>query len=178
VKRINKDSGIPEIAAFVSEALEEAGIDAVLSGGAAVTVYAENPYMTGDLDFVSSAPTTQIEEVLSALGFTRYNQRYFAHEETDYVVEFPAGPVAVGGEIIRDSAEIETPVGRIKIITPTHCVMDRLAAFYHWNDPQCLDQAIAVAKSQDVDFDVIKGWSEREGHGEKYERFRDLLKKS
>lgn len=73
MNRINKDSGIPEIAAFVSEALEEAGIDAVLSGGATVTVYAENPYMTGDLDFVSSAPTTRIEEVLSALGFTRYN---------------------------------------------------------------------------------------------------------
>ena len=142
MNRINKDSEIPEIAAFVSEALEDAGIDAVLSGGAAVIVYADNPYMTEDLDFVSSAPTTQIEDVLSKLGFKRHNQRYVVHEETDYLVEFPTGPVAVGSEIIRESAQIETPVGRIKIITPTHRVMDRLAAFYHWNDPQCLDQPL------------------------------------
>lgn len=104
MNRITKESEIPEIATFVSEALEEAGIDAVLSGGAAVTVYADNPYMTGDLDFVSSAPTTQIEEILSSLGFRRHNQRYFVHEKTDYFVEFPTGPLAVGGETIRESA--------------------------------------------------------------------------
>lgn len=166
MNRITKESEIPEIATCVSEALEEAGIDAVLSGGAAVTVYADNPYMTGDLDFVSSAPTTQIEEIFSSFGFRRHNQTYFVHEKTDYFVEFPTGPLAVGGEIIRESAQIETPVGRIKIITPTHCVMDRLAHFYHWNDLQGLDQAVAVAKSQKVDIEVIRDWSEREGHGE------------
>ena len=178
MNRITKDSEIPEIAAFVSEALEGAGINAVLSGGAAVTVYADNPYITGDLDFVSSAPTTQIEEILADLGFTRRNRRYFVHKETTFVVEFPTGPVAVGGEIVRESAQIKTPVGRIRIITPTHCVVDRLAHFYHWNDPQALEQAVAVAKSQNVDIDVIRDWSEREGHGAKYKRFRDLLKKS
>lgn len=176
MNRISKKSEIPEIAALVSEALEKAGIEAVLSGGAAVTVYADNPYMTGDLDFVSSEATIRIEEILSDLGFRRDNQRYFVHEETEYVVEFPMGPVAVGGEIIRESERIETEVGSFKIITPTHCVMDRLAAFYHWGDQQCLDQAIAVAKFQNVDFDVIKNWSEREGHEEKFDRFRDRLK--
>ena len=51
---IRRDSDISEIAARVSEALERAGITAVLSGGAAVTIYTNNAYMSGDLDFISS----------------------------------------------------------------------------------------------------------------------------
>ena len=56
--------------------------------------------------------------------------------------------------------------------------MGRLAAFYHWDDQQCLDQAIAVPKSQSIDFEIIKGWSKREGHETNFRQFLDRLKNS
>ena len=30
----------------------------------------------------------------------------------------------------------------LKLLSPTDCVKDRLAAYYHWNDRQSLEQAI------------------------------------
>ena len=51
---ITADTTLEEIATLVSEALESAGIPAVLSGGGAVSHYSHNEYMTTDLDFVSN----------------------------------------------------------------------------------------------------------------------------
>lgn len=42
-----------EIAALVSQALEAAGITAVLGGGGAVSQYTDNDYMTTDLDIIT-----------------------------------------------------------------------------------------------------------------------------
>ena len=39
---ISAETSVEELAAIVSRALEEAGIAATLSGGAAITLYAEN----------------------------------------------------------------------------------------------------------------------------------------
>jgi hypothetical protein len=163
---------------MVSEALEKAGIGAVLSGGAAVSIYTDNAYVSRDLDFVSSASLDRIGEVLSGLGFAKGEGRYFVHQNTDFYIEFPAGPLAVGGEILRQWNQLETGAGTLQIITPSQCVMDRLAAFYHWTDPQSLDQAVAVAKSCEVDLDVIQAWSEREGSSDKFQRLLSLVRKS
>ncbi len=174
--KIRRDSDISEIAALVSEALERAGITAVLSGGAAVSIYTENAYLSRDLDFVSSESLDRIEEVLSELDFEREQIRYFTHKDTNFFVEFPSGPLYFGDDIVRDWARMETGAGVIQIVTPTQCVMDRLAAFYHWNDPQGLEQAVAVATSRDVDVDAVKDWSEREGNASKFNRFFSLLR--
>jgi hypothetical protein len=44
----------------------------------------------------------------------------------------------------------------LKVLSPTDCVKDRLCAFYFWNDLQGLEQAVLVAKSQQVDLKEIK----------------------
>ena len=176
MNKIRRDSDISEIAALVSEALERAGITAVLSGGAAVSIYTENAYMSRDLDFISSESLDRIEEALSELEFERVSIRYFTHRDTEFYVEFPSGPLAFGDDIVGDWARMETSAGVIQIVTPTQCVMDRLAAFYHWNDPQGLEQAVAVATSRDVDVEAVKDWSEREGNASKFNRFFSLLR--
>ena len=66
---------------------------------------------------------------------------------------------------------------KLKLFTPTDSVKDRLAAFYHWNDIQSLDQALMVAKEQNIDLIEIKKWSKGEKSIEKFERFQSLLKK-
>lgn len=178
MSKITPESDVTEIAALVSDALERADIGAVLSGGAAVSIYSSAAYLSRDLDFVTSAPVERVRQALSSLGFANDKGRYFTHPQTSYFLEFPAGPLAIGDEIIRDWAELDTEFGTIHILTPTQCVMDRLAAYYHWNDPQTLDQAILVAGNQKIDIETIEAWSSREGYGEKYSIFlRQLSRK-
>ena len=83
--------GAAEIAAVVSEALETAGLDAVLSGGAVVTIYSENQYESFDLDFVTIERRERIAAVMTPLGFTAERGRHFVHPRTRYLVEFPSG---------------------------------------------------------------------------------------
>jgi hypothetical protein len=66
----------------------------------------------------------------------------------------------------------------MQILTPTQCVMDWLAAFYHWRDRQGLDQAVLVAAQQVVDLDEIERWSVREGHAEAHREFAARVKKT
>jgi len=53
--------------------------------------------------------------------------------------------------------------------------MDRLAAFFHWDDPEGLDQALLVARRHEVDLDRIEAWSRAEGRHPKFVAFRDRL---
>ena len=164
-----------QLAARVSEALEAAGIHAVLSGGGAVTIYTDNAYQSKDLDFVSSASTVAIQSALEPLGFRLERRRYFAHPDTDFLLEFPAGPLGFGHLVVDTSDELATPDGVVRIISPTHCVMDRLAAWFHWADRQGLDQAVSVAARQGVDLAALRAWAKAEGHAEKFETFLELL---
>ena len=173
---ISKESDVIQIAALVSEALERAGITAVLSGGATVSIYSEAKYKSYDLDFVTSAHKKKILEALSELGFETEG-RYLAHPETKYFLDFLTGPLAVGNEVIKNWARLETNYGTIQILTPTQCVMDRLAAFYHWRDPQGLDQALMVARKHKIDVTGIKKWSSKEGFADSFEIFARQLDK-
>ncbi len=51
--QINKKTSLAALGAIVCEALQHAGIDAFLSGGAVVSIYTENRYESFDLDFVT-----------------------------------------------------------------------------------------------------------------------------
>jgi hypothetical protein len=63
----------------------------------------------------------------------------------------------------------------LKIISPTDCVKDRLAAYYHWGDQQCLYQASLVARTNKIDLDEVQRWSEAEGKQGEFEKIRTKL---
>lgn len=111
MEQITETTTIEELAGIVSAALEAAGIYAVLSGGAVVSIYTNNEY----------------------------------------------------------------DVGTLRLLTPTQCVMDRLAAYFHWNDLQSLDQALMVASSHPVNLSRLEEWAKREGANEKLETFKKRL---
>ena len=85
-----------------------------------------------DLDFVNVAfaKRTAIRSAMEQMGFREQN-RYFRHPETEMLVEFPPGPLGVGEEPVKQIDEITTPTGAVRIISPTDCVKDRLAWYYH-----------------------------------------------
>lgn len=161
---INRDTTLEEIAALVSEALTAAEIDVVLGGGGAVTLYTNNEYMSTDLDFITIESKKRISPIVKNLGFLPRGKEY-AHPDTNFFIEFPSGPVAFGDRYIEieEIVTLNTKYGDIRIISPTHSVMDRIAWFVHGNDRQSRDQAIMVARHQTIDWEEIRLWAEAEG---------------
>lgn len=152
-----------EIATLVSEALEAAGVSAVLGGGGAVAQYSDNEYMTTDLDFITVERNRVIAPIVAELGFT-LEGKDFHHANSSYFLEFPPGPISFGDRYV-DSSEttsINTPFGKLRIITSTQCVLDRLAWFIHGRDRQARDQALMVAQRQNIDWDDVYSWARNE----------------
>jgi len=166
-----------EVAALVCETLERAGIPVVLSGGAVVSIYSENEYESFDLDFVRTGVARKVDAVMTDLGFRKAG-RHWTHPDSPFWVEFPPGPLQVGDSIVTEFAERRTALGVLRLLSPTECVMDRLAGYYHWDDPQCLDQAVAVGRRHALDLARIESWSGREGSLQKFQRFRDRIARS
>ncbi len=65
--------------------------------------------------------------------------------------------------------------GILKIISPTDCVKDRLAGYYHWKDLQSLEQASMVSMATEIDLEEIERWSKVEGKSNEFRRIRDRL---
>jgi hypothetical protein len=172
-----KKISIKDLAAMVCKKLKEEDIDAVLVGGACVSIYTKNKYISYDLDFVSHTSLKEISMVLSDIGFRRESTRHFVRKDCPFYIEFVAPPLSIGSEPVKQRKKLKSRLGEIILLTPTDSVKDRLAAFYHWNDSQALEQAVLVAKAQKISLSEIRRWSENEGHAEKYAAFLSLLNK-
>lgn len=157
---------IGELAAFVSSHLRRYGIEVVLSGGSCVSIYTQNKYASLDLDFIDfgSIGLRKLKKVLEGIGFFYQKDRYFKSSATDIFLEFPPGPLSVGEEPVKEIVTLNFPTGELRIISPTDCVKDRLAAYYHWGDRQSLEQAVLVAQDNEIDLNEIERWSMAEGN--------------
>lgn len=155
-----------ELAALVSQTLEAAGIKATLSGGGAVSIYTQNEYESKDLDFVTSERRDALASALHPLGFTLADdRRHFVHPHTELFLEFPPAPLQFGNKVVQqdDVPRLRTAWGLLRVITPTQCVMDRLAAYWHWHDRQSWDQAVMVARHRKVDYRTLAAYAQDEG---------------
>jgi len=171
-----KEMSAGELAAFISSYLRAHNIDVVLTGGTCVSIYSDNIYVSLDLAFIDNQFTkrSKIKEKLKEIGFREQN-RYFRHPETPFFIEFPTGPLSVGSEPVKEIVTQRFATGELKMISPTDCVKDRLAAFYHWNDRQSLDQAELVAKRNPIDLDEIERWSNVEGKLKDFQEIKGRL---
>jgi hypothetical protein len=164
---------IKELAGFICQVLKDHHIDAVLVGGACVSIYSENQYQSMDVDFATYVELKPIEKVLKKYGFKRIG-RSFSHENCSYLVDFVNPPITVGHEAIHEFNSIKTVAGALKLLFPIDCVKDRLASFFHWNDEQALDQALLVSKEHNIDIKKLEQWAKAEGFSDK---FNDFLSK-
>lgn len=167
---ISETTSLTELAAIVSSALEREGIVATLSGGAAVSIYSDNRYISEDLDFVTIAPFEPLRAALEPLGFRHTGTprlSVFEHPKTRWYLEFPPAPLGFGSTYV-DPAQcelVDTGLGTLRIITPTQSVMDRLIAAAAWNETQSLEQALLVAENQrkKIEWKELDRWILREG---------------
>ncbi len=172
------EMSLQELAAFVCSHLQRHDIPVVLVGGSCVSIYSDNHYQTADLDFVERYHTkrTMLHKALAEIGFVEEN-RYFVHPESAWFLEFPTGPLAIGDGPVHELNQVETDTGVLTLLTPTDCIKDRLAAFFHWKDRQALQQAVWVAECRAFDRDDVAAWAEREGMSEKLAEFLVALDK-
>lgn len=125
-----KNIDLKELAIYICEILRSHKIDAVLVGGACVSIYTHNRYQSYDLDFVAYQELKSIEKVLADLGFKRTG-RCFEHPDCLYIIDFVNPPIAIGNEFIQHFKTLKSTIGTLKMLTATDCVKDRLAAFFH-----------------------------------------------
>jgi len=165
-----------ELAAYICSFLVQNGIKCVLSGGACVSIYTDNRYMSYDLDFIEmvTIPRKELREVLAQIDFYEEN-RYFRHNDTDFFVEFPTGPLSIGSEPVWEFNELTFDTGKLYLLTPTDCVKDRLAAYYFWDDLQALAQARWVAENHKINMKEVQRWSQIENQTEKFLLIKNKL---
>jgi hypothetical protein len=170
------DLSVEELAGLICETLGKVGITTTLTGGACVSIWSDGKYVSRDLDFIEEGPVPrrQVKDALAKIGFTE-KHRYFVHPETEFFVEFPSGPLTVGDERVHEVAIRDTVAGRLRLLSPTDCIKDRLAAFFYWNDKMAFDQALLVARSQPVDLADLRRWAKAEGEAEKLGEFENAL---
>lgn len=174
--KITPDSPLEAVAVAVGAALAENGIRAVLTGGACAGIYSGGRYASQDVDFVLEGSVTpaRLDVAMATLGFSRRGNRY-VHPESPFWVEFPRGPLAVGGDLDLRPVTLESANSTTLALSATDSCRDRLAAFFHWADRQSLDVAVEIACRHNVDLTRIRRWSAAEGHIARFEEFEREL---
>jgi hypothetical protein len=171
-----KSISILDLAALVNKKLTEHDMKATLVGGACVAIYSNNRHLSYDLDFVTFESTRKIRKALAELGFESQG-KHFAHPDCPYFIEFVSPPVAVGHEVVHKLGFLHTQFGQVELLTPTDCVKDRLASFFHWGDEQALEQAVMVCQDQEVDLRAVENWAKSENYLDKFKKFIKKLHK-
>ena len=126
---ITAASALSEVAWVVCTALDRVGVQVVLTSGSAATFYAPEACQSRDLDFIVFSADTPVraEGVLVELGYHRAGSHY-EHDHNPLILEFPPGPLAVGGEIIENFSVFHQDDHVLRVLTATDCCTDRSGA--------------------------------------------------
>ena len=173
--------GRAETAALVVETLAARGIEVVLVGGSCACVWTNERFGSFDLDFVDLTykRRKQIVAALADIGFVPKGvTRYFEHPDSEWSIEFPTAPLAIGHEQIGRErvASMDTAMGTIRLLNPTDTIKDRLLWWYLEGDRQCWEQALDIARNHKVIWADLKAWHAGEGYADRYTEFRKALK--
>jgi hypothetical protein len=165
-----------QFAAEIVKHLHKHDISCVLVGGSCVSIYTDEKYKSRDLDFISPDSHQRIADALEEIGFNREGKN-FVHPKSKFYAEFPTGPLAIGSQIpVKAEGKIIVNKTTIKMLSPTQSVMDRLSAWFHWNDRRSLIHALEICKRHPVNLNKLKQWAKGEHEDEKYVQFLETLK--
>ena len=173
---IQPDTSLNDVAFIVCTRLAQVGVTAVLSGGSAASIWSGGKFQSYDCDFIivfykAGAPGTA---ALKDLGYSEKNGAY-VHPANPFALEFPAGPLSIGDDLISHWEKLEMGDQFLYVLTATDSCRDRLAAYYYWNDQSSLQAALDVARTSAIELSVVEEWSKREGQSEKFLRFKEIL---
>lgn len=172
-----KNCSEEELWKYVGKHLSANGFDAVLVGGAVVSIYSKGAYQSGDLDLIiQNLVKDKLPEVMSQIGFIKKGRHYIHPECKHLFVEFPSGPLEIGDDYKIKPMAIDIEGYEIKILSPTDCIKDRLATYIYFNDYEGMEQALLVASSQSFNLNSVKNWCQSEGRAEVFNEFVEGIK--
>jgi hypothetical protein len=167
-----------ELWKYVGAHLSKNGFEAVLVGGAVVSIYSNGAYQSGDLDFIiQNLLKDKLPDVMKEIGFLKKG-RHYCHPDCKHLfVEFPRGPLSLGDENDIKPKVVKEKGATFFILSPTDSIKDRLASYIYYKSEEGLDQAVLVAKAQPFKRTQIKKWCENENSVWAYEDFIRKLAK-
>lgn len=155
------------ITAVLQKALLSSKLHPILVGGAAVEVYTQGLYASGDIDYV--LPTSdELKEVMKGLGFQREG-RLFVHPQFQLIIEFPSS--SLGME--ESYEEINFRGISIRIITVEDLIIDRLIAF-KWAKASMEGQNILLMLDRHPT--IIKNLKMKAKKHDVWDALRDLIR--
>lgn len=119
----------------------------VLVGGSAVELYTGGAYTTGDLDFVGHI-SQNARKSLTEAGFIRHGKNWI-HEKAKVFLEFPSSSLGEGER----KAILNLDHFQVQIISPEDLLVDRLAAWKHWESPVDGVNSFLLYRAQNKFFD-------------------------
>jgi len=139
-------------------------------------MYSGGEYQSEDADFILQSATNRkaLDDALATIGFRRKGDHY-ENPSSRFFIEFPPGPLSIGRDLRIVPAHLKVGSGDLLALSATDSCRDRLAAYYHWNDLQSLETAIAIALRHKVDLRRIQMWSAAEGMETRFNGFRRQL---
>lgn len=172
-----KNCNEEELWKHVGKHLADNGFDAVLVGGAVVSIYTDGAYESGDLDFIiQNLSKEKLPKVMRKIGFIKKGKDYIHPECGHLFIEFPSGPLGIGDDYDIKAAEQEVEGTKIKILSPTDCIKDRLASYIYWGSIECFEQAVMVGKVHKFNKSAVKRWCEGENPLEVFKEYINQLK--
>jgi hypothetical protein len=147
-----------EVAAIVSEALGDLGIEPVVVGGLAVAFWSDGAYRTGDIDVVVPR-VPELPERLELLGFRRLGREWLLPGR-DVVFEAPAETLDPGdrGEPVRLQSG-----RRLVVLSPEDSLLWRLREWIYWHTTAGFRQAALLLVAARVDAARLERRAAEEG---------------
>lgn len=90
------------------------------------------------------------------------SRKNLQHPRCSITVEFPGRIIMIGGVLEKVDHEVEINGVKVRMLSPTQSVMDRLAAYIAWNDVQGLDQAEWICEKHPVSLEKVLKWAKAE----------------
>ncbi len=111
------------ISSVLEKALSKYDLHPILVGGAAVEIYTNGLYTSGDLDYVLPH-SSELKQVMCELGFEKEG-RLFIHPKLQLIVEFPSS--SLGKDESYEKIDFEGI--SVRIISKEDLLIDRLNSF-------------------------------------------------
>jgi len=167
---------LEEFWVFVASHLEAEGIGVTLVGGAVATVYSKGQYESGDIDMVFDnmfEDRGKFENALNKIGIVKQDQRNFRHSDCIYTIEAKSPPISIGHIIEKINPEkVDGESTKIKLLSPTDCIKDRLYKADEWADDEAFDAAIAVAREVGFNDKKLKNFCQENDKLKIYDKFK------
>ena len=151
---------------YVASHLESHGVSTVLVGGAAAAVHSGGAYRSGDIDLlIDSYPPpspAKLDATMAIIGFQRQG-RHYTHPRCHHLfVEFIFNALHIGKDYKIKPITTDVDAQSIRALSPTDSIKDRLTSFLYFRARECLDQAILIAKANDIHWASIETWAKEE----------------